>query len=658
MLLRGANLRLGSLEAPVGCMRKGLRLHSGKSIIQLLCERVRRIAELCRNTELGKFREKRGEPSVKATDKKAGRASIPVFVMTSRLTHRAVVEHFESNSYFGLPSRDVFFFEQPVYPVLDEAGHLLPQSLGGDFAHLPGGTGQVLPSLVGSLGLERLRDRGVECLHILGTENLTAKVCDPAFMGFCRDLDVDCACKVVERSDVSEDLELFCIRQSPVSSAYADIEEAACGLDPSVASFEMLTRRTKTGEFAFSGSINSVYMTVSYIEEVVDRRLKALVMARPVPYLDFHPERISPRSCRLEEQVGSPWGKVSRPAGGVAPGCWPAEALSPDLSSQRALMAAAAEVSSQRRAVAARAPDGEASRSPGAPDVVQVEEEEDNDPDAPWRCDVHLDCGGPVAVVRVRSARSGPAALKRSLAGPRGCAEASAAVSAAQAVATAEAEGVPAAALGAEEWLRCSLVVPTRPNAWVLETSILDYFAFTDRAVALQVSRSSEFAPVRAVQGLHSVQDARRMLHSLHLSWLMRAGITVAELSSDPDALLEVSPLLSYEGEGLEGLIEGDLAGNVQVPVHVMCQNEDMPDEGQDVTCSVADETAEGLDTRPFYLQEYPLRPEVSCSHAPRFLAAASGTDAVPGEDTGERAVPCEPGISSLAQAVAPALSC
>ena len=91
----------------------------------------------------------------------------------------------------------------------------------GEFAMSPHGTGAVLRALAprsllltrlltggseaSSSALEQCRDRGVECLHLLGTENLLARVCDPVFIGFCRHLDVDCAAKVSERSDIAEE---------------------------------------------------------------------------------------------------------------------------------------------------------------------------------------------------------------------------------------------------------------------------------------------------------------------------------------------------------------------------------------------------------------------------------------------------------------------
>lgn len=576
LLAGGANLRLSCGEPPVACMARILQLCSGKSILQLCCERVRRMACLCcTTTDKPVPVDKPGEQKAVAS-----RASIPVFVMTSRLTHRCVVEHFEAHRYFGLPPRDVFFFEQPVSPVLDDLGHLLPQSLGGEFAHAPGGIGQALRSLAGSSALEQMRDRGVECLHIIGTENLLARVCDPVFIGFCRDLDLDCACKVVDRLDVAEDLELFCVRQSPVSTQFADIEDAACGVDPSEAPSEVLNLRNVSGTLSYSGSINSVYMNVAYVEEVVGRPVRPRRLARAVPYLDFHAEPELPEEREPYEAMANRTDncaymlKKPRPPGGVAPGCWPAESSSPDLACQRALMVAAAEVRTHCR--------------PGPDDC-----------DPAWRCDVHLNCDGPLAVVRVRSAAMGAACLARSLCAASGM-------------------EVAAAALVAVTPLRCSLVVPIKPNAWVLETSILDYFAYTDRAVALQVPRSSEFAPVREGKGRYTVDAARRALHSLHCSWVTSSGGSFND-SGDQDAILEVSPLLSYEGEGLGPVLQ---RGPLQLPCHVLGPNEVEQDSVEAADTAIPDEAADGLDTRPFYLQEYPRRPEVSCSHVPRFLSA------------------------------------
>jgi len=561
LLAGGANWRLGGNF--VGCSSRLLNLKSGKSIIQLMCERVRRVAMLCRTED------KRWQK----------RITIPVLVMTSRLTHRSVFEHFEANQYFGLHPGDVIFFDQPVSPVLDMAGRLLPQSLGGEFAQSPGGTGAVLRALANSSALEQCRDRGVECLHICGTENLVARVCDPVFIGFCRHLDVDCAAKVAERNDVTEDAELFVVRQSPVSTQFADVEDAACGLEALQAPKELLQARNRAGMLSYNSFINSVFMTVSFIQEVVDRPVPMHKVPRVVPFLDFYVDQEEPEVVpdssppSLATQNSSP--KSGKPAG-LAMGSWPSESVSVDLACQCALLAAASEIRQNQKL----GPEEGASR-----------------------CDMHLDAVGAVAVVRVREATKGPRQLPSSLTGPSGA-------------------EVLRSALSEQSLLRCSLVVPSKPNAWVLESSILDYFAFTDRAVAFKVSREVEWAPVRDAKGRHGPETARLTMHRLHCAWVRAAGGSIEERQNESDTL-EVSPLLSYEGEGLgarpvPGSKRVDLDGSIlKLPCHLTGAQEAPEEAAEKLDETAMTQAADGLDTSAFYLQEYPLRPAVSASNAP-----------------------------------------
>lgn len=561
LLAGGANWRLGGNF--VGCSSRLLNLKSGKSIIQLMCERVRRVAMLCRTED------KRWQK----------RITIPVLVMTSRLTHRSVFEHFEANQYFGLHPGDVIFFDQPVSPVLDMAGRLLPQSLGGEFAQSPGGTGAVLRALANSSALEQCRDRGVECLHICGTENLVARVCDPVFIGFCRHLDVDCAAKVAERNDVTEDAELFVVRQSPVSTQFADVEDAACGLEALQAPKELLQARNRAGMLSYNSFINSVFMTVSFIQEVVDRPVPMHKVPRVVPFLDFYVDQEEPEVVpdssppSLATQNSSP--KSGKPAG-LAMGSWPSESVSVDLACQRALLAAACEIRQNQKL----GPEEGASR-----------------------CDMHLDAVGAVAVVRVREATKGARQLPSSLTGPSGA-------------------EVLRNALSEQSLLRCSLVVPSKPNAFLLESSILDYFAFTDRAVAFKVSREVEWAPVRDAKGRHGPETARLTMHRLHCAWVRAAGGSIEERQNESDTL-EVSPLLSYEGEGLgarpvPGSKRVDLDGSIlKLPCHLTGAQEAPEEAAEKLDETAVTQAADGLDTSAFYLQEYPLRPAVSASNAP-----------------------------------------
>jgi len=459
-----------------------------------------------------------------------------------------------------------------------------------------------------------MRDRGVECLHVLGTENILARVLDPVFIGFCRELDVDCACKIVERGDAYEDLDLFCIRQSPVSTQYADIEEAACGLPSSEAPPEVLEERNGPG-LSYGGCINSFFFAVSYIEEVVGRPVRAHRLLRVLPYLDFHTAQpheeddLVPAENELLPHGGSTM-KGSSTSSGVAIGAWPAETPSTDLACQRALLAAAAEVR------------GICRPSPG-------------DLEEAWRCEVHLDGNGPLAVVKVRSAFRGPLLLSNSIA-PRDTGVGMQQVpSNYDQVVTDEMLRLP---------LGCSLVVPSKTNAFVLEVSLLDYFAYTDRAVAFEVRREREYAGVREGAGSQSPEAARAALLGLHRSWMINAGAKSSEFENSA-AVVEVSPLLSYEGEGL-----GQKGAGMTFPAHLLGVEEQAStvetsasaasSSADDPSNVEVDATVDGLDTRLFYLQEYPQRLQMSQSHAPQFRSSSRSVEALtPRKKPSSRAV-------------------
>jgi len=84
-----------------------------------------------------------------------------------------------------------------------------------------------------------------------------------------------------------------------------------------------------------------------------------------------------------------------------------------------------------------------------------------------------------------------------------------------------------------------------------LESFIFDVFPAAKTMAVLEIRREDEFAPVKNAPGSaeDSPDTARQMLLGQHARWIATAGGKVTGSGG-----VEVSPLLSYAGEGLQGL--------------------------------------------------------------------------------------------------------
>lgn len=95
---------------------------------------------------------------------------------------------------------------------------------------------------------------------------------------------------------------------------------------------------------------------------------------------------------------------------------------------------------------------------------------------------------------------------------------------------------------------------PSTPNGMKLELFIFDVFPFVKDLVVHEVERNVEFSPLKNAPGTGTddPQTSKRDLLSLQRRWLQAAGATVADEGAGVE--VEVSPLVSYGGEGLEGV--------------------------------------------------------------------------------------------------------
>lgn len=99
-------------------------------------------------------------------------------------------------------------------------------------------------------------------------------------------------------------------------------------------------------------------------------------------------------------------------------------------------------------------------------------------------------------------------------------------------------------------------VRPATNNGIKLESFIFDVFPLSNRMAIYEVKREEEFAPVKNSPGsaTDSPDTARQMISDLAKAWVTKAGAILVNSNDEEESssnLCEISPLVSYAGEGL-----------------------------------------------------------------------------------------------------------
>ncbi len=102
-------------------------------------------------------------------------------------------------------------------------------------------------------------------------------------------------------------------------------------------------------------------------------------------------------------------------------------------------------------------------------------------------------------------------------------------------------------------------ITPASPNAYKFELFMFDLFPMAGEMAGLLVRREEEFAPVKNKDGVDSPASARALLLDLHHKWAVAAGVSEEELKGK---LVEISPLSSYGGEGINTALIRSQLGN------------------------------------------------------------------------------------------------
>ena len=96
------------------------------------------------------------------------------------------------------------------------------------------------------------------------------------------------------------------------------------------------------------------------------------------------------------------------------------------------------------------------------------------------------------------------------------------------------------------------LIRPTTENGVKFERFIFDLLPLARRSLAVEVERTTHFAPVKNAHGADSAATSRQAMSQLAREWLQQAGVEVK-----PDVAIEISPLFALEPRDLAGKWRG-----------------------------------------------------------------------------------------------------
>jgi UDP-N-acetylglucosamine/UDP-N-acetylgalactosamine diphosphorylase len=211
---------------------------------------------------------------------------VPVYMMTSPISHDEQVAFLDEHARFGLPADDLVVFCQGTMPAVDAAtGQLLLAEKDSLFLS-PDGHGGTVAALADSGAIRHMHDRGIRHLFYLQVDNPLVPICDPEMIGY----------HLLARSELTS---MAVAKQGPHDKVgnFVSIDERVQVIEYSDFPADVAERRDSDGSLVFwAGSIAVHVFAVSFIERALAMQdaLPFHVARKKVPHLDAAGRRIEP----------------------------------------------------------------------------------------------------------------------------------------------------------------------------------------------------------------------------------------------------------------------------------------------------------------------------------------------------------------------------
>jgi UDP-N-acetylglucosamine/UDP-N-acetylgalactosamine diphosphorylase len=204
-------------------------------------------------------------------------AAVPVYMMTSPITHEEQLAFLDEHDRFGLPADDLVVFCQGTMPAVDaKTGSLLLAEKDSLFLS-PDGHGGTVAALATSGAIDHMRRRGIRHLFYLQVDNPLAPIADPEFIGHHLLASSDLTSMTVAKQTPQDRLGVFGMIDGQLQVIeYSDLPD------------DIAEKRVADGSLEFwAGSIAVHMFSVAFLERALALKdaLPFHIARKKVPYI-------------------------------------------------------------------------------------------------------------------------------------------------------------------------------------------------------------------------------------------------------------------------------------------------------------------------------------------------------------------------------------